>query len=153
MKRRLSLITLGANDVANARHLYQRLGWNAADNRSETAFFQENRMIFELWVRNELAADRGAFDDSGWEGITLAQKVTSISSVDATLLEAQRARETVVREGAPTKWGGCSEAFADPDGDRWEIALNLFSTVTEDSSTRLVSLNLSFPNVKMSWPA
>ena len=53
MKRRLSLITHEVKDVANARHFYERLGWKAADNKSETAFFQENGMIFGLWGRND----------------------------------------------------------------------------------------------------
>jgi len=105
MKRRLSLITRGVKGVASARFNYERFGWKAADNRGETAFFQENGLIFGLWGRDELAADSGAIDDGGQGGTTLAQNVTSIASVDATLRETQR-------EGAPTEWGRDLGAFA-----------------------------------------
>jgi predicted lactoylglutathione lyase len=138
MEQRVSLITLGARDLARARAFYEALGWitrAAADD--DVVFFQAGGIIVGLWGRDELATDSGVEDSGGWGGITLAHNVRSPAEVDAVIDEAERAGARIPRRGAETFWGGYSGLFVDPDGHPWEVAHNPGWTVGDDGATRL----------------
>ena len=125
MEQRISLITLGVADIAASRRFYEALGWSSpSPPDSDVVFFQTGSMVFALWSREELAKDSGAEDKGGWGGITLAHNVRSPAAVDAVIAEVRAEGATIVREGAPTFWGGYSGAFVDPDGHAWEVAHN-----------------------------
>jgi catechol 2,3-dioxygenase-like lactoylglutathione lyase family enzyme len=125
MEQRVSLITLGVADLAASRRFYEALGWTSASPPgSDVVFFQTGSMVLGLWSREELAKDSGTEDKGGWGGITLAHNVRSPAAVDAVIAEVRAEGATIVREGAPTFWGGYSGAFVDPDGHAWEVAHN-----------------------------
>jgi catechol 2,3-dioxygenase-like lactoylglutathione lyase family enzyme len=138
MEQRVSLVTLGANDLARARAFYEALGWrtNAAPD-DDVVFFQAGGMIVALWGRAELAEDSGVEDSGGWGGITLAHNVRSPDEVDAVIAEAEAAGGRIRRRGAETFWGGYSGAFTDPDGHAWEVAHNPHWTVADDGAVTL----------------
>lgn len=142
MEKRVSLITLGVEDVARARSFYEALGWQldggVDDESDHVAFFQTGGSIVALWDRTKLAADSGVEDRGGWGGVTLAYNVRSSQEVDAVLDEARQAGATIPRGGAGTFWGGYSGVFVDPDGHPWEVAHNPGWTVHDDGSTTLV---------------
>jgi len=137
MEQRLSLVTLGVSDLERARRFYESLGWRAAPGSEGVVFFQSGGMVVGLWSREELAADSGVEDNGGWGGITLAHNVGSPADVDAVIEEARAAGATIVREPAPTFWGGYSGVFADPDGHPWEIAHNPGWALGDDGSVIL----------------
>jgi len=137
MEQRLSLVTLGVSDLERARRFYESLGWRAAPGSEGVVFFQSGGMVVGLWSREELAADSGVEDNGGWGGITLAHNVRSPADVDAVIEEARAAGATIVREPAPTFWGGYSGVFADPDGHPWEIAHNPGWALGDDGSVIL----------------
>ncbi len=137
MEQRLSLVTLGVADLGRAKAFYEALGWRGEQPADDVVFFQAGGMVVALWGRDKLAEDSGVEDAGGWGGITLAHNVRSPDEVDAVLAEAGRAGATVVREGAPTFWGGYSGAFVDPDGHPWEVAHNPFWTLRKDGSISL----------------
>jgi uncharacterized protein len=141
MEQRLSLITLGVEDVGRAREFYERLGWRldggVNDETDHVAFFQAGCMIVALWSRDKLAADSGVEDGGGWGGVTLAYNVRAAGEVDAVLEDARAAGARIAREGAETFWGGYSGVFVDPDGHPWEVAHNPGWTVHDDGSTTL----------------
>jgi uncharacterized protein len=143
MEQRVSLVTLGVDDLGRARRFYEALGWTTgAAPADDVVFFQAGGLIVGLWSRAALAEDSGVEDGgvedaSGWGGIVLAHNVRSPAEVDAVLAEADAAGGTIVRSGAPTFWGGYSGLFRDPDGHAWEIAHNPSWTLTEDGSVRL----------------
>ena len=138
MDQRVSLITLGVDDLGRARDFYERLGWETgAEPDAEVVFFQAGGQVVALWGRAELATDSGVEDSRGWGGITLAYNVGSPAEVDAVLTEAESAGATVPRRGAPTFWGGYSGVFLDPDGHPWEVAHNPFWTLADDGSITL----------------
>ena len=58
MEQRLSLVTLGVADVPRARTFYEALGWRAANDRDDVAFFQVGGGVLALWGRGELAEDQ-----------------------------------------------------------------------------------------------
>src|SRR5918998_4833691 len=128
MDQRISLITLGVEDVGAAQRFYEALGWKLGggvdDESDHVAFFQTPAMIVALWSRKKLAADSCVDDSGGWGGVTLAYNVNSPEEVDAMLDEADAAGATIGRAGAKTFWGGYSGVFIDPDGHPWEVAHN-----------------------------
>jgi uncharacterized protein len=138
MDQRLSLITLGVNDLARARAFYEGLGWSTrADPGDDVVFFQAGGMVVALWDRAKLAEDSEVTDDGGWGGITLAYNTRSPEEVDEVIEQARGAGATIAREPGETFWGGRSGIFIDPDGHPWEVAHNARWTINEDGSVTL----------------
>jgi len=133
MEQRISLVTLGVDDLERARRFYEALGWNIGWKEGEdVVFFQSGGMILALWGRVQLAVDSGVEDRGGFGGVTLAHNARSPGEVDSVMEEARAAGATITREAGETFWGGYSGAFADPDGHPWEIAHNPHWTLLED---------------------
>ena len=129
MEQRLSVVTLGVDDLPRARRFYESLGWSGAlQPDDEVVFFQAGGMGFGLWT---------AFGGHGAPGIELAHNVRTPEQVSAVLADAELAGATIVRPAARQPWGGTSGAFADPDGYVWEIAHNPGWTIAEDGSIAL----------------
>jgi len=129
MEQRVSLVTLGVNNLAKARTFYETLGWAGAEQPDdEVCFFQAGGMVFGPW---------DALGGHGAPGIELAYNVRSPEEVRAVLGEAKNAGGTVVRPAAVADWGGTSGAFADPDGYVWEVAHNPGWTLNEDGTVHI----------------
>lgn len=137
MQQRVSVITLGVEDVDRSRAFYEALGWSGESPNGEIVFFQAGGMVVGLWGRHELAEDSGVEDSGGWGGITLAHNVGSPDEVDALMGDAVAAGATVARPAAKAFWGGYSGVFADLDGHRWEVAHNPFWPLADDGSVRM----------------
>ncbi len=138
MEQRVSVITLGVEDLRRARAFYEALGWKTgAGPDDDVVFFQAGGLVVALWSRESLADDSAVEDTGGWGGITLAHNVRSPSEVDAVLAEAEAAGAEIGRRGGKTFWGGYSGVFLDPDGHPWEVAHNPYWTVGEDGSVQL----------------
>ena len=138
MDQRLSLITLGVEDLARARTFYEALGWTTrADPGDDVVFFHAGGMVLALWHRGKLAADSAVEDNGGWGGVTLAHNVRSPDEVDAVMREAAEAGATIGRAASQSFWGGYSGVFSDPDGHPWEVAHNPRWTLNEDGSISL----------------
>ena len=138
MEQRVSLITLGVEDLSRARGFYEALGWKTrAAPDDDIVFFQAGGSIVALWDRAKLADDSGVRDTGGWGGVTLAHCVGSPQEVDAVLGQARAAGAQVAREAAATFWGGYSGVVTDPDGHPWEVAHNPHWTLHPDGSISL----------------
>ena len=138
MEQRVSLVTLGVEDLGRSRAFYEALGWTTgAAPDDDVVFFQTGGMILALWDRRLLAEDSGVDDFGGWGGITLAHNVRSPEEVDAVIAEAEEAGASIPRHGATTFWGGYSGMFIDPDGHAWEVAHNPHWTLDDDGSVSL----------------
>ncbi|HKD32354.1 MAG TPA: VOC family protein [Gaiellaceae bacterium] len=125
MKQAVSLVTLGVADYARAKAFYEALGWSAALEIEETAFFEANGVVLVLWAREKLAEDAGIEDDGArWGGIALAHNVASREEVHEILEQARANGATVTREPSETFYGGYAGVFRDLDGHAWEIAHN-----------------------------
>jgi predicted lactoylglutathione lyase len=137
MEQRISLITIGVQDVQRAWNFYKALGWTGETPDGDVVFFQANGMVVALWSREKLATDSGVDDNGGWGGITLAYNTRSPEEVDAVIDQARAAGATIPRAGAPTEWGGYSGMFVDLDGHPWEVAHNPGWTIDDRGSTLL----------------
>jgi len=135
MEQRISLITLGVADLAQARRFYERLGWRGQEVE-ETVFFQAGSSALVLWGRDKLAADSGIVDDhaAGFSGVVLAHNVRSEAEVDDVMRAAEEAGATITRPAANTFYGGYAGVFTDLDGHAWEIAYNPGFALAEGGS-------------------
>jgi predicted lactoylglutathione lyase len=139
MDQRLSIITLGVEDVPRAKAFYEQLGWKVTFTDGDIVMFQAGPMVVSLWSRTKLAEDAGVtLPPAAWGGFTLGYAVRAADEVDVLCAAAAEAGATITR--APVKmFFGRSGVFADPDGHTWEIAWIESLTVHPDGSVELPS--------------
>ncbi|WP_174801067.1 VOC family protein [Martelella limonii] len=142
LDRRISLITLGVDDVAEATAFYERLGWKKSSASQESiTFIGLDGIVLGLFGRSALAEDAGleGVPDQrpAFSGVTLAYNVNSESAVDETLGFAESCGARIVKPAEKVFWGGYSGYFADPDGHLWEVAFNPFSPLDENGHMTL----------------
>jgi catechol 2,3-dioxygenase-like lactoylglutathione lyase family enzyme len=139
MEQRVSLITLGVNDLAASIAFFERLGWTRQAKQFDgVAFFQLGSIVLSLYPFEKLAEDaRVPADRSGFDGITIAHNCRSKAGVDEVLAEAEAAGGTIVKPAEDVFWGGYSGYFRDPDGHLWEVAWNPFLPIDEDGGVHL----------------
>ena len=133
MKPRVSLITLGVDDLERAVAFYRDGLGLATDGVCGTEFDHGAVAFFDLqpglklavWPRTSLAHDTGlpAGARSATE-FSLAHNVDSREAVDAVMAEAARAGAHVLKPAQTAFWGGYAGYFQDPDGHVWEIVWN-----------------------------
>jgi hypothetical protein len=139
VEQRVSLITLGVEDLGRSKAFYGALGWSGQEVE-ETVFFQAGGLAVVLWGRDKLADDAGVDPGpaaGGFGGIALAHNVRSPGEVDEIIAAAARAGGRITRRPQPTSYGGYAGYFADPDGHLWEIAHNPGFTLADDGTLTL----------------
>jgi predicted lactoylglutathione lyase len=141
MDQRVSLITLGVDDLARAEAFYAAMGWRKAqESQPGVAFYQLQGQVLGLFPLTELAKDQwreGA--DLGIGATTLAHNLNSPAEVDAAYAEAVAAGSTPLKAPEAVFWGGYSGYVSDPDGHVWEYAHNPFFPLAESGSLTLPS--------------
>ncbi|MBE0626082.1 MAG: VOC family protein [Burkholderiales bacterium] len=133
MKPRITLITLGVDDLERALRFY-RDGLGLATGgiigkefeHGAVAFFDLQAGIkLAIWPRASISHDSGiALGTPAPTDFTLGHNVSSRTEVDAVLALAKNAGATIVKPAVDTSWGGYAGYFQDPDGHLWEIAWN-----------------------------
>jgi len=139
---RVSVITLGVDDLPRARRFYEQgLGWAAsAMSNDNIAFFQAGGQVVALFGRDALADDAGLSPpptQPGFCGVTLAHNVRERDDVARVLDAARRAGATILKPAQDVFWGGHHGYFADPDGHVWEVAWNPHFPLGRDGAVHL----------------
>lgn len=80
-------------------------------------------LLLSLWQRDHAEAEVGPVTRGGTPPVTLAHNLAGTDEVDA-VLELARAAGAAAEPATRREWGGYSGYFTDPDGFRWEIAVN-----------------------------
>lgn len=133
MKPRITLITLGVDDLEAAVRFYQDgLGLKTEGivgreiEHGAVAFFElAGGLKLGLWPRESIAFDSGLPQGPrSTTECTIAHNVNSADEADAVLEQAKAAGATIVKPGHKTAWGGYSGYFQDLDGHLWEVAWN-----------------------------
>jgi uncharacterized protein len=124
MQPRISLITLGVNDLTQSTRFYQQLGLPRFDFESEAiVFFELQGSWLALYPKTDLAEDTGVeFGQAEQSPMTLAHNLNSREAVDRVMVEAMSAGASLIKPAQETFWGGYSGCFRDPDGFLWEVA-------------------------------
>ena len=127
MEQRVSFITLAVADLGRTRAFYvDGLGWEPEMFVPDEVLMIRvgEKVILSLWTEQGFEAEVGPIRRGhGLAPITLAHNVATEAEVDEILeLAASLGAES---SGAERRdWGGYTGYFADPDGFRWEIAVN-----------------------------
>ncbi len=134
MDRRISIVTLGVEDVAQATAFYEKLGWvRSKASQDAVTFIQLKGTVLGLFGRGSLAEDAGVENTPrGFSGVTLAHNLPSQADVDVVYDFALSCGATPVKKPQKVFWGGYSGYFADPDGHLWEVAHNPFFEMDAD---------------------
>ena len=133
MKPRITLITLGVDDLQRAVRFYRDgLGLKTEGivgtefEYGAVAFFDlQAGLKLALWPRKSIAHDTGiALGKPNATDFTIGHNVSSKVEVDAVMAQAKRSGSMVVKPAHDTFWGGYAGYFQDPDGHLWEVAWN-----------------------------
>jgi catechol 2,3-dioxygenase-like lactoylglutathione lyase family enzyme len=140
MKPRLTLLTLGVDDLERALVFYRDgLGLPTEGivgrefEHGAVAFFDlQNGLKLAIWPRADIAHDTGIAQTApSATEFTIGHNVGSREEVDQVMDQAGRAGATIVKPAADTFWGGYTGYFQDPDGHLWEVAWNPQWTVED----------------------
>ena len=140
MKPRVTLITLGVDDLERALAFYRDgLGFPTKGivgtefEHGAVAFFDlQPGLKLAVWPRDDLAYDAGVpRSPSSPTDLSLGQNVNSPAEVDAVMEQAMRAGARIVKPAQQTFWGGYAGYFQDPEGHLWEVAWNPATVVPE----------------------
>ena len=133
MKPRITLITLGVDDLQKAVRFYRDgLGLSTEGivgtefEHGAVAFFDlQAGLRLALWPRASLAHDTGlAVSARSATEFSIGHNVASRAEVDAVMAQARKAGAVIVKAAHDTFWGGYAGYFQDPDGHAWEVAWN-----------------------------
>jgi len=127
MDQRVSFITLAVADLDRTRAFYlDGLGWTAElDVPGEVLMIRVgDKVILSLWSEEGFESEVGPIRrGEGVVPITLAHNVATEAEVDEILALAS-SLGAGASKAEHREWGGYTGYFADPDGFRWEIAVN-----------------------------
>lgn len=136
--QRVTLITLGVDDLERSRKFYADMGWHAVREQDDVSFYQINGMALGLFGRASLAADQGRPDATlGTGAMTLAQNFRTKEDVDTAYAKALSVGASALKPPQDVFWGGYSGYYADPDGHVWEVGFNPFWPLNDDGSLTL----------------
>jgi len=133
MQPRITLITLGVDDLERAVRFYRDGLGLKTDGIVGTEFAYGAVAFFDLqaglklalWLRTSIAHDTGLpLASPSPTEFTLGHNVASKGDVDVVMAQATRAGAVVVQPAHDTLWGGYAGSFQDPDGHLWEVAWN-----------------------------
>lgn len=133
MKPRISVITLGVDDLERAVTFYSEgLGFPTEGivgrefEHGAVAFFEmQPGLRLALWPRRSLAQDSGIpVSGPSPTNLSLGHNVASKEEVDAVMSRAKAAGARVVKPADDTFWGGYAGYFQDPDQHLWEVVWN-----------------------------
>ncbi len=133
MKPRITLVTLGVDDLEKAVRVY-RDGLGLSTEGIVGTEFDHGALAFidlqaglrlALWPRASLAHDTGLpVSARSATEFSLGHNVASRAEVDAVMAQAQKAGAVIVKAAHDTFWGGYAGYFQDPDAHLWEVAWN-----------------------------
>lgn len=133
MQPRITLITLGVDDLERAVRFYRDgLGLKTAGivgkefEYGAVAFFAlQSGLKLALWPRNSIAHDTGLTEGKpNVTEFTIGHNVASKAEADVVMAQAKDAGAVIVKPAQDTFWGGYAGYFQDPDGHLWEVAWN-----------------------------
>lgn len=133
MKPRISLITLGVDDLQRSLAFYRDgLGMPTAgivgtefEHGAVVFFTLSGGLQLALWPRHSIAHEsKIPLGPRSPSEFMLAHNVATRHDVDTVIEEARRAGATITDAPHDTFWGGYAGVFQDPDGHLWEVAWN-----------------------------
>jgi catechol 2,3-dioxygenase-like lactoylglutathione lyase family enzyme len=133
MKPRITLITIGVNDLERSLKFYRDgLGFPTEGivgtefEHGAVAFFDlQNGLKLAIWPRKDIAHEaKIPLGQPSATEFSIGHNVASQAEVDAVIAQARKAGAVITDPPHETFWGGYAGCFQDPDGHLWEVAWN-----------------------------
>jgi catechol 2,3-dioxygenase-like lactoylglutathione lyase family enzyme len=133
MKPRITLVTLGVDDLERSLRFYRDgLGLKTVGivgkefEHGAVAFFDlQNGLKLAIWPRKSISHDSGIpVGRPAATEFTIGHNVASKAEVDGVMKQAKEAGAVIVKPAHDTFWGGYAGYFQDPDQHLWEVAWN-----------------------------
>jgi uncharacterized protein len=133
MKPRISLITIGVDDIERSLRFYRDGLGLATEGITGTefeygavAFFDlETNLKLAIYPRKSLSKDSGLpLSNSSTLEFSIGHNVSSKTEVDSVMHQAKEAGAVIAKPAQDTFWGGYAGYFQDPDGHLWEVVWN-----------------------------
>jgi hypothetical protein len=133
MKPRISVITIGVDDLERSLRFYRDgLGLKTEGiigtefEYGAVAFFDlEAGLKLALYPRSSLAHDSTLpLGQPSATELSLGHNVSSKQEVNAVMEQARKSGAVIVKPAQDTFWGGYAGYFQDPDRHLWEIVWN-----------------------------
>ncbi len=133
MKPRITVITIGVEDLENSLRFYRDgLGFQTQGiigkefEYGAVAFFDlQPGLRLAIWPRKSISHDSGIpVGSPSPTEFTLGHNVSSKDEVDAVMEQARNAGAVIVKQAHDTFWGGYAGYFEDPDRHLWEVVWN-----------------------------
>jgi len=125
---RLTVITLGVNDIRASIAFYEALGFvrKFRATGEAVAFFETGGTVLGLFPWDQLAHDATLPEHprpQAFRGMTLAWNCRTPEEVDLVLDFAVSMGAALLKAAHQTDYGGYSGYFADLDGHPWEVVV------------------------------
>jgi hypothetical protein len=133
MKPRISVITIGVDDLERSLRFYRDgLGLKTEGiigtefEYGAVAFFDlEAGLKLALYPRSSLAHDSTLpLGQPSATELSIGHNVSSKQEVDAVMEQARKSGAVIVKPAQDTFWGGYAGYFQDPDRHLWEVVWN-----------------------------
>ncbi|MGY0036613.1 VOC family protein [Pedobacter sp. NJ-S-72] len=128
MEQRISVLTLGANDLQAMKKFYEEnLGWKPVVENKDIVFYQMNGFLFSIGKRKDLADFIGVpTEGRGFRAVTIGYNVPTAQEV-TVIYEKLKAKGVKILK-APTipPFGGLFFYFEDIEGNIIEVAYSTF---------------------------
>ncbi len=133
MKPRISILTLGVDDLERAVRFYRDGLGLATEGIIGTEFEHGAVAFFDLqaglklavFARGDLAHDAEiAVSPPAPTDFSIGHNLMSADEVDTVMAEAAKAGAKIVKKAQKTFWGGYAGYFQDPDRHLWEVLWN-----------------------------
>lgn len=137
-EQRVSLITLGVEDIAQSAEFYEAIGWCRVESPDGVIAFDLIGQTLGLYPRSGLEQELGLAPGTlkGRSAMSLGYNVRKQSDVARLLSLVEPAGGRVLKPAQDVFWGGHHGYFADLDGHLWEVAHNPFSPLRDDGAFR-----------------
>ncbi|NIZ60051.1 glyoxalase [Sedimentitalea sp. CY04] len=137
MEQRVSLITLGVEDMQKAAAFYEALGWKRVESQEGIIVFNLISQTLGLYPLQALADEVGLpVEELGKGGVSLSYNTRTKDEVAEVLAAAEAAGAEVLVSATDVFWGGHHGYFRAPDGQLWEVAFNPFSALSGEGAFR-----------------
>lgn len=141
MRQKLTLITLGVNDIKRSLDFYEKgLGWKkSTSSHGDFALFSLGGMILGFYPKKLLAEDATVeAEGNGFAGLTISYNAVSEKEVDEVLAEVEALGATIAKPAQKVFWGGYSGYFKDLDDHLFEVAYNPFWELDKQDNVKLL---------------
>lgn len=136
MEQRITVLTIGANDLQAMRKFYEgNFGWKPVAENKDIIFYKMNGFLFSIGKRKELSDFIGVSPEgSGFRSVTFGYNVPTEDEVRKLYKHLKDKGVKMLNEPTKPPFGGLFFYFEDIEGNIIEIAYNTFVLLDKENN-------------------